>query len=287
MTDADTGLGRPTTNVVYAAFGAARSCDQRREEIVGQRDRMLVGEQLEREPALFGDALLSPAIKRLRGEAPASADDVDAYRVDKVAMRVLAHIADNINSNFTFGKRATAKNLIAGNRRQGQRRRVPATDARIVRGLGMDGSKRQATMDIMAAKLRERVAELGISQAEAARRLGLSAQLFGQYCNGQRQATAERLVKFSEVLETTPNELLGFSVASDPDLVTLRALSHRVAELLGNPADRAAAIAELVVKSYKLLQSLPEDTAGADPELRSRLAAQLVWQAETNNKQPQ
>lgn len=274
------------STVVYAAFGAARSCDQRREEVVGQRDALVVGEQLEREPPLFGDALLPPAIKRLRRQAPPLADDIDAYRVDQVAMRVLSHIADNINSNFTFGKPDPANNLMEVDVQDALRGRDPETGGGMGnRGMG-DSEKRQAIMDRMGAKLRERVAALEISQAEAARRLGLSAQLFGQYCNGQRQATAERLVKFAEVLETTPNDLLGFSEASDPGYQTLRALTRRLAELAGNSSERSEAIAELLVRSYGLVRSLPDDSP-SDPELRSRLAAQLVWQAEAPNKLPQ
>lgn len=64
-------------------------------------------------------------------------------------------------------------------------------------------------MDVFATKLRERAAQLGISNAEVARRAGLSERRYGHYVSGVREPDLRTLVTIAETLGTTPDALLG------------------------------------------------------------------------------
>lgn len=61
---------------------------------------------------------------------------------------------------------------------------------------------------MFAANLRKRAEELGISNAEVARRAGLSERRYGNYVSGRREPDLATLVKIATVLATTPNDLL-------------------------------------------------------------------------------
>jgi len=64
-------------------------------------------------------------------------------------------------------------------------------------------------MKLFASRLRERAAELGISQAEVARRSGLTEQRFYNYVAGVREPDLATLVRIAGTLQTTPDQLLG------------------------------------------------------------------------------
>lgn len=63
-------------------------------------------------------------------------------------------------------------------------------------------------MELFATNLRRRAEELGLSNAEVARRAGLSERRYGNYVSGRREPDLATLVKIASVLATTPNELL-------------------------------------------------------------------------------
>jgi transcriptional regulator with XRE-family HTH domain len=65
-------------------------------------------------------------------------------------------------------------------------------------------------MEPFASNLRKRAEELGISNAEAARRVGLSERRYGNYISGRREPDLATLVKIATVLETSPDRLLSF-----------------------------------------------------------------------------
>ncbi|MCO5131826.1 MAG: helix-turn-helix transcriptional regulator [Xanthobacteraceae bacterium] len=65
-------------------------------------------------------------------------------------------------------------------------------------------------MEPFASNLRRRAEELGISNAEAARRVGLSERRYGNYISGRREPDLATLVRIAAILETTPNHLLSF-----------------------------------------------------------------------------
>lgn len=66
-------------------------------------------------------------------------------------------------------------------------------------------------MDVLAKNLRARAQELGISNAEAARRSGISERRYGNYVTGYRDPDLQTLVQIAKALTCTPNDLLGVS----------------------------------------------------------------------------
>jgi transcriptional regulator with XRE-family HTH domain len=63
-------------------------------------------------------------------------------------------------------------------------------------------------METFAQRIRERARELGLSDAEVARRAGLSERRYGYYATGEREPNLATLVRICEVLDATPNDLL-------------------------------------------------------------------------------
>lgn len=70
----------------------------------------------------------------------------------------------------------------------------------------------------IGAKLKQRARALGLSDAEVARRLDLSASRYGHYVKDVRQPDFATFLRICRILETTPNSLLGFD--SDAPAVT-------------------------------------------------------------------
>lgn len=67
-------------------------------------------------------------------------------------------------------------------------------------------------MDTLAQSLRGRAEELGLSHAEVARRVGVSERRYGHYVAGRNEPDLATLLRIAEVLQTSPNVLLGFEV---------------------------------------------------------------------------
>lgn len=65
-------------------------------------------------------------------------------------------------------------------------------------------------MELFGKRLRERARELELSDAEVARRSGLSEPRYGHYVTGRREPNLDIMVKICKTLQTTPNYLLGF-----------------------------------------------------------------------------
>jgi transcriptional regulator with XRE-family HTH domain len=73
-------------------------------------------------------------------------------------------------------------------------------------------------MDVLAKNLRARAQGLGISNAEAARRSGISERRYGNYVTGFRDPDLQTLVQIAKALQCTPNDLLGVtSDSEDPN----------------------------------------------------------------------
>src|SRR6266478_6130830 len=63
-------------------------------------------------------------------------------------------------------------------------------------------------MHVFAQRIRERARELGLSDAEVARRAGLSERRYGYYATGEREPNLATLTRICEVLAASPNDLL-------------------------------------------------------------------------------
>jgi transcriptional regulator with XRE-family HTH domain len=64
-------------------------------------------------------------------------------------------------------------------------------------------------MEPFASNLRKRAEELGLSHAEVARRVGLGERRYAHYVSGRNEPDLALLVRIAEVLQTTPDGLLG------------------------------------------------------------------------------
>lgn len=73
----------------------------------------------------------------------------------------------------------------------------------------MGRSEQLVPMEPLAGNLKKRAAELGISNAEAGRRVGLSERRYGNYVSGTREPDLATLLRIAAVLQTTPDGLLG------------------------------------------------------------------------------
>lgn len=72
-------------------------------------------------------------------------------------------------------------------------------------------------MELFATNLKKRAADLGISNAEVARRLDISERRYGHYVRGDREPDLATLLKISRILQTSPNQLLGFDQEPEQD----------------------------------------------------------------------
>lgn len=77
-------------------------------------------------------------------------------------------------------------------------------------------------MELFATNLRRRAEELGLSNAEVARRAGLSERRYGNYVSGRREPDLATLVRIAFVLATSPNDLLISESASAGSDVLIR-----------------------------------------------------------------
>jgi transcriptional regulator with XRE-family HTH domain len=107
-------------------------------------------------------------------------------------------------------------------------------------------------MDLFAANLRKRAAQLGISNAEVARRAGLSERRYGNYVSGRREPDLTTLVKIAKVLTTTPNDLLSKDTPamSAGELSRQRAVAA-IAALRADDLNRVAIIVEALAAKRK------------------------------------
>jgi len=65
-------------------------------------------------------------------------------------------------------------------------------------------------MQVLGEQLRQRAQELDLSDAEVARRASLAPRRYGHYVTGNREPDLQTLVRICRVLNTTPDQLLGF-----------------------------------------------------------------------------
>jgi transcriptional regulator with XRE-family HTH domain len=78
-------------------------------------------------------------------------------------------------------------------------------------------------------RLRARAKELGLSDSEVARRLGLSQNRYSHYVNDKREPDLATLAKICRALATTPDAVLGFTetqlVSSEADVLNQRIMA--------------------------------------------------------------
>lgn len=108
-------------------------------------------------------------------------------------------------------------------------------------------------MESFAANLKKRAHELGLSNAEVARRAGLTERRYGNYITGRREPDLAMLVRIANVLESTPNALLDFDKEAAPDTLDdlLKAKIASAANALKDVDLEVMAIAIEAVASHR------------------------------------
>jgi transcriptional regulator with XRE-family HTH domain len=76
-------------------------------------------------------------------------------------------------------------------------------------------SEQIGPMKLFSTRLRKRAEDLGISNAEAARRVGLAERRYANYTAGEREPDLATVARIAKALETTPDYLLGFGETPD------------------------------------------------------------------------
>ncbi|MBZ9963747.1 helix-turn-helix domain-containing protein [Mesorhizobium sp. BR1-1-2] len=100
-------------------------------------------------------------------------------------------------------------------------------------------------MELFATNLRKRAEQLGLSNAEVARRAGLSERRYGNYVSGRREPDLATLVRISSVLATSPNELLIASFEkSAPEEVARQRTIAALAALRNDDLERVVVMIE-------------------------------------------
>lgn len=104
-------------------------------------------------------------------------------------------------------------------------------------------------MEPFATNLRKRAEALGISNAEAARRAGLSERRYGNYVSGRREPDLATLVRIASVLATTPNDLLSEAVEQSSATQLIRERIIAAVTALGKAdLERVAVMVEALAK---------------------------------------
>lgn len=83
-------------------------------------------------------------------------------------------------------------------------------------------------METLSRNLRRRAKELGLSDAEVARRAGLSERRYGHYVSGTREPDFATFMRICEVLTVTPNDLLSEQNTGEPgprEVATMQVVS--------------------------------------------------------------
>lgn len=100
-------------------------------------------------------------------------------------------------------------------------------------------------MNGVGERLRVRARALGLSDTEVARRLGLSQSRYANYVTGVREPDFATFLRICEVLQTTPNRMLGVAEPATPavDLNDLRrGITSAAAEMDAETLKIAAAV---------------------------------------------
>lgn len=127
-------------------------------------------------------------------------------------------------------------------------------------------------------RIRQRIEEMDIDQADVARATGLSSQRLNNYIQGRRPPDIESLVKIAKALRVSADWLVGLSDAIPTDS---RTVILRLLELDGMSQARAEAIADAAARALQLLSSLPDE---GEARTRALLAAQAAWQMRPPSK---
>lgn len=104
-------------------------------------------------------------------------------------------------------------------------------------------------MEVFAKNLRRRAQELGLANAEVARRVGLSERRYAHYVSGRNEPDLAMLLKIASVLQSSPNELLSGDMleAKDSRVLLLDRLTSAAKIMIDADLEAAVVQAEAVI----------------------------------------
>lgn len=105
-------------------------------------------------------------------------------------------------------------------------------------------------MDGVGEILRQRAQELGLTDSEVARRVGISQSRYANYVKDAREPDYTTLVRICRVLGTTPNAVLGFAASiplEDEAERSRQRIAAAVAVMQPDTLRRAAALMEALL----------------------------------------
>lgn len=105
-------------------------------------------------------------------------------------------------------------------------------------------------MEGFGERLRARARDLGLTDAEVARRVGLSENRYGNYVRNAREPDLATLVRISLALATTPNRLLGLE-SEDRDLLAVPRRLERLMAAAEGLDDAALALGTDLVRTVR------------------------------------
>ena len=118
-------------------------------------------------------------------------------------------------------------------------------------------------MQGLGKRLRARAQELGLTDSEVARRLGLAQQRYSQYVTGAREPDYATLAKICRALGTTPNEVLGFSAPPSAAASEEAALQRRIEAAAGSMESAT------LRKAAAVMDALAADREGVSPRRKA------------------
>ncbi|PRD52888.1 helix-turn-helix domain-containing protein [Phyllobacterium myrsinacearum] len=99
-------------------------------------------------------------------------------------------------------------------------------------------------MESFASNLRLRTKELGIHQADVARRAGLSEKRYSNYVTGRREPDLATVVRIAKVLQTTPDRLLSFGEETDAEPIAQQRIRAAIGVLSPDDLETVAIMVE-------------------------------------------
>jgi len=126
-------------------------------------------------------------------------------------------------------------------------------------------------MEPFVREVRRRSAALGITQAEVARRSGVSIRAFSHYLSERSEPNLATLARIAEVLACTPNDLLGIgeTASSTDESEQLRQRIAARCRQLDGPALRLALV---LVEAVETWQGQDAIRATVDPRTPADVA---------------
>ena len=121
----------------------------------------------------------------------------------------------------------------------------------------------EACMDGMGERLKARARDLGLSDAEVARRLGLSQARYSHYTNNVHEPDLSTLARISTVLDIQTDILLGIQrVRSGPEKALRSRIAHMTESMNMETLRLAAALLKVLVAAK--VEPKSDDQVSAD-----------------------